>query len=64
MPLMSAEAFTLILFSALMHALWNLLVKRSRDKRRTDLVEEGIGDARIRQVADVYRAPPKREVLH
>ena len=29
---MSAEAFTLILFSALMHALWNLLVKRSRDK--------------------------------
>ena len=32
MPLMSAAAFTLILFSALMHALWNLLVKRSRDK--------------------------------
>ena len=32
MPLMPAEAFTLILFSALMHALWNLLVKRSRDK--------------------------------
>ena len=29
---MSAEAFTLILFSALMHALWNLLVKRSQDK--------------------------------
>jgi drug/metabolite transporter (DMT)-like permease len=29
---MSSEAFTLILFSALMHALWNLLVKRSRDK--------------------------------
>lgn len=39
-------------------------VKRRRDKRRTDLVEQGIGDARIRQVADVYRAPPKREVLH
>ena len=29
---MSSYAFTLILFSALMHALWNLLVKRSRDK--------------------------------
>lgn len=29
---MSNLAFTLILFSALMHALWNLLVKRSRDK--------------------------------
>ncbi len=29
---MSTLAFTLILFSALMHALWNLLVKRSRDK--------------------------------
>lgn len=29
---MSNHAFTLILFSALMHALWNLLVKRSGDK--------------------------------
>ncbi len=29
---MSTLAFTLILFSALMHALWNLLVKRSKDK--------------------------------
>jgi uncharacterized membrane protein len=29
---MSSLAFTLILFSALMHALWNLLVKRSKDK--------------------------------
>ena len=29
---MSTLAFTLILFSALMHALWNLLVKRSEDK--------------------------------
>lgn len=32
-------------------------VKRKRDKKRVDLVEDGIGDARIRQVADVYRAP-------
>jgi len=29
---MSTLAFGLILFSAVMHALWNLLVKRSRDK--------------------------------
>ncbi len=29
---MSSLAFTLILFSALMHALWNLLVKSSKDK--------------------------------
>ena len=29
---MSTLAFTLIVFSALMHALWNLLVKRSQDK--------------------------------
>ena len=29
---MSSFAFTLIIFSALMHAFWNLLVKRSQDK--------------------------------
>lgn len=32
-------------------------VKRKRDKKRVDLTEDGIGDARIRQTADVYRAP-------
>lgn len=32
-------------------------IKRRRDKHRTDRVEDGIGDARIRQTADVYRAP-------
>ena len=32
-------------------------VKRKRDKKRVDLVEDGIGDARIRQAADVYRSP-------
>ncbi len=32
-------------------------VKRRRDKKRVDLTEDGIGDARIRQAADVYRAP-------
>lgn len=32
-------------------------IKRKRDKKRIDLVEDGIGDARIRQTADVYRSP-------
>lgn len=32
-------------------------VKRKRDRARTDKAEDGIGDARIRQTADVYRAP-------
>ncbi|MFO7983434.1 MAG: EamA family transporter [Desulfuromonadales bacterium] len=32
MGTMSSLAFSFILFSAFMHALWNLLVKRSRDK--------------------------------
>lgn len=32
-------------------------VKRRRDRARTDLSESGIGDARVRQAADVYRAP-------
>ncbi len=32
-------------------------IKRRRDKKRIDLREEGKGDARIRQTADVYRAP-------
>ena len=35
-------------------------VKRRRDKKRVDAVEDGIGDARIRQAADVYRAPKRR----
>ena len=33
--------------------------KRKRDKVFTDLVEDGKGDARVRQVSDVYRAPKK-----
>ena len=32
-------------------------VKRRRDRMRRDLVEDGKGDPRIRQMADVYRAP-------
>ena len=36
--------------------------KRRRDKHRTDQQEDGIGDARIRQLADVYRAPRKERL--
>lgn len=32
-------------------------VKRRRDRTRIDLVDDGKGDARIRQMSDVYRAP-------
>ena len=32
-------------------------IKRRRDRQRVDLVEDGIGDRRIRQGADVYRSP-------
>ncbi|UWR24403.1 DUF3305 domain-containing protein [Sulfitobacter sp. S190] len=38
-----------------------VFIKRRRDKKRVDLREDGIGDARIRQVADVYRAPARKE---
>lgn len=37
-------------------------VKRRRDRQRTDLVQDGIGDARITQLSDVYRAPRKERV--
>lgn len=40
-------------------------VKRKRDVARVDQVEDGRGDARIRQASDVFRAPgSKREKLH
>jgi len=40
-------------------------VKRRRDKKHVDLVESGVGDARISQAADVYRTPAsKRETIH
>ena len=32
-------------------------IKRKRDKKRVDLVEDGRGDSRIRQAADVFRSP-------
>lgn len=39
-------------------------VKRRRDRARVDRVDDGIGDARIRQASDVYRAPRRKEVLN
>ncbi|WP_312019935.1 DUF3305 domain-containing protein [Yoonia sp.] len=39
-------------------------IKRRRDKSRVDQKDDGIGDARIRQVSDVYRAPRRKEVLN
>ncbi len=41
-----------------------VFIKRRRDKTRVDRREDGIGDARIRQVADVYRAPGSKETVH
>ena len=41
-----------------------VFIKRRRDKKRIDLAEDGIGDARIRQTADVYRAPARKEHVH
>ncbi len=42
---------------ALKHHKDEAFIKRRRDKKRTDLVEDGKGDPRIRQTSDVYRAP-------
>lgn len=40
-------------------------IKRKRDRKRIDLKEDGKGDPRVRQVADVYRAPtPRKKVIH
>jgi len=40
-------------------------IKRKRDKRRIDLVEDGRGDERIAQAGDVFRSPTsKRRRLH
>ncbi len=40
-------------------------VKRRRDRAEVDLREDGVGDARVRQTADVYRSPSsiKRRIL-
>ncbi len=39
------------------HHVDEAFVKRKRDRVRTDRTEDGRGDPRIRQAADVYRAP-------
>jgi len=39
------------------HHVEEVFVKRRRDNMRVDMVEDGKGDARVRQIADVYRAP-------
>ena len=39
------------------HHVEQAFVKRVRDKKRVDLRQDGVGDPRIRQLADVYRAP-------
>ena len=39
-------------------------VKRRRDRVRIDKTQDGIGDPRIRQTADVYRSPTGRRRLH
>ena len=41
-----------------------VFVKRRRDKKRIDQVEDGIGDRRIAQMSDVYRAPNRSEQVH
>ncbi len=47
------------------HHIEEKFIKRKRDKRRVDLVENGVGDARISQATDVYRAPSsKTEAVH
>ena len=45
------------------HHKGEVFVKRKRDKKRVDLIEEGKGDRRIAQLSDVYRAPRQREAL-
>lgn len=42
------------------HHTYEAFVKRRRDKTSVEMVEDGRGDPRIRQQADVYRAPRKR----
>ncbi|QBF32393.1 DUF3305 domain-containing protein [Thalassococcus sp. S3] len=44
---------------ALAHHEHEDFVKRRRDRKRVDLAEDGVGDARISQLSDVYRAPKR-----
>jgi len=42
-----------------------VFIKRRRDKLHVDKKEDGIGDARVQQLTDVYRAPtnPKTDII-
>ena len=44
------------------HHVEEAFVKRKRDKKRVDIQQDGIGDPRIEQISDVYRAPSSRKV--
>ena len=41
-----------------------VFIKRRRSDALVSLEENGIGDARIRQTSDVYRAPSNKETVH
>jgi len=41
-----------------------VFIKRRRSDAMVSLEENGIGDARIRQTSDVYRAPFNKETVH
>lgn len=43
------------------HHTEEIFVKRRRNRESVDKTEDGIGDARIRQVADVYRSPASKK---
>jgi len=43
------------------HHVEETFVKRRRDKKNIDASEDGIGDERIRQTADVYRSPSSKK---
>lgn len=40
-----------------LHHQHEVFIKRKRDKKFNDNTEDGVGDRRIKQVTDVYRAP-------
>lgn len=41
-----------------------VFIKRRRDRHKVDLDQNGVGDSRIKQHTDVYRAPTRREQIH
>lgn len=46
------------------HYVEEAFVKRRRNNARVDQADDGIGDPRIRQTADVYRAPRSKAVIN